>query len=182
MWPHVESLSHSNPNSDICQRREEYELKKRTCNCITMQYFNLLLLGDGITSNNFTQASAFWHLSQASCVGPREQQSRCLQKTSQRFTDSRMCWWGHSYFAWWTRLQSRVLGETDTAYIRISLLAYCIYTLCQIKFRPWAMLSLFLNCTFFPYRSMSHAFRKSEHIIVFHDIPTCTLPKLLNLI
>lgn len=27
-------------------------------------------------------------------MGPREQQSKCLQKTSQCFTDSRMCWWG----------------------------------------------------------------------------------------
>lgn len=123
-------------------------MKERTCNSTTMQYLNLLHLVDGITSNSFTQASTFWHLVQVSCTGPREQQSKCLQKTSQCFNDSWMCRWGPQFLCLMARLQSRALGVGDTAYIRFSLLAYCTYTLCQIKFRPQAVLSLFLICTF----------------------------------
>lgn len=36
-----------------------------------MQYFNLFHLGDGITSNNFTQASTFLALESGLMRGPR---------------------------------------------------------------------------------------------------------------
>lgn len=131
-----------------------------------MQYFNLLHLHDGITSNNFTQASVFWHLNQALMHGPQ----RAVKQVSPEKPPSVSLTVG---------CVSGAHGYKQTAYIRISLLAYCTYTLCQIKYRPQGMLSISLICTFFLYVQQP-AFRKSEHIISFHDIPTFSHQKELN--
>lgn len=80
-----------------------------------------------------------------------------------------------------THARSQAPWETDTACIRISLLAYCAYTLCEIGLRPQAMLSLYLNCIFplYIFKSLKHSFRKPDPIIFFHEIPTCRHPQLL---
>lgn len=57
-------------------------------NCITVRYLNVAHLGDGVTSNNFTQAAAFWHFNQASCEGPR----RAVEQVSpENLPERRMC-------------------------------------------------------------------------------------------
>lgn len=65
---------------------------------------------------------------------------------------------------WWSRRRSRVSGETGAACIRISLRPYCTYTVCHIKFRPPAMLSLFLMYFFFfPLYEKTHSIH-SENV------------------
>lgn len=114
-----------------------------------MQYFKLFHLGGGITSNNFTHAWSFLALGPASCLGPQRAAAQVSPKNLPRVSLTVGCVVGvtppderHCSVKPW---------EKQAAYIRISLLAYCTYTLCQIKFRLQAMLSLFLICTFFLY-------------------------------
>ena len=164
MLNHFLIPEHSNPNSDICHRRQEQKLKKRTCNCITMQYFNLLHLGDGTTSNTFTQASTFWHLSPASCVGPREQRSRCLLKTSQCFPDSRMCPRGPQLLCLMEPSPGRnrhcVHQDLITGFT-----AHIHGVTWRLGPRLCCHLFWFVLFSYMSKKDLMHAFRKSEHII-----------------
>lgn len=129
----------SNSKSDICQRRREWELKGRTRNCITMQEF-LIFCTAATGLYRITFAFFFSHFLGAG-VSPHERASGSsgagVSGKPPGVSLTVGCVGGaHSRF-WWTTARSQSRGGTDTAYIRISLLARCT---CESP-------TLVVNCT-----------------------------------
>lgn len=139
----------SNSKSDICQRRREWELKGRTRNCITMQEFLILCaVATGLYRITF---AFFFSRFLGAGVSPHERASGSsgagVSGKPPGVSLTVGCVGGaHSRF-WWTTARSRSRGGTDTAYIRISLLARCT---CESP-------TLFVNCTWIVLK-FSHAY------------------------
>lgn len=113
-WITFSFPSIENSNCEIYQGRQEFKLKRRIYNGITMPYFNGLRLADRITTSDCTQAITCCLVWGSLGAGVSS------KPLSVSLT---VGWVGGAYgYFWRTKLKSQIPGEAHAASIRISLL------------------------------------------------------------